>query len=126
MPVGKANIEDGKQGVFVNSENALGEMIGKLLGCSRTRQAGLRVAAARAIAGEHCHFVPLFIFAAIGNTFVVMLEIAFFQAAATGMVGPSLGRAPADIAVAGTFTSYGVGNDRRAHGERRKWAHGDH
>lgn len=125
MPVGEATFENCEQGVFANAGYVIVELIRKLLGFFSSPQAWLAVAATWAIAAEHSYFMPLLILAAFRNTLRIVLEVTFFQEAAAGMAGSPLGGTPADIAVAGTFSRYGVGNNRRAHGERRKRAHGD-
>jgi len=82
----------------------------------------LSVAAAWAIAAEHRHFVPLLIFAAFRNALPIMLVFLFLKKAATGMVGPPLGRTAADVAVAGAFPGHCMGYFQRFERQRRERA----
>ena len=76
--------------IFMKSNYHFCEAIWQLLGIFRTRQAGHLIVTAWAVAGEHRHFVRLFIFAAVGDVSVVMLVFLFHKATA-GVVGAFLG-----------------------------------
>jgi hypothetical protein len=110
--------------IFSKRDNSFCKAIRQYLGFFRTQQAGELVASAGAIAGQHRHFVPLFIFAALGDVSLIMLVFLFHKATAC-MVGPPLRRTAADVAVAGTFPGDGMGHSRRFKRQRRKGTHKD-
>ena len=89
--------------VFGKRDNSFCKAIRKLLGIFRTQQTGKLVASAGAIAGEHRHFVPLFIFAAFRKVFLVVLMFQFFIQQQQVWLALPFRRTAADVAVAGAF-----------------------
>jgi hypothetical protein len=91
VTVSQAILMERSKRIFMKSKNHFSEAIGQLLGIFHTKHAGHLIATAWAIDGEQRHFVPLFVFAALGYALQVISTFLFLQAAATGMIGPPLG-----------------------------------
>ncbi len=113
---GCCNVLFGEQG------NVRAEVIGELFPVV-VPEAGLRIAATGATAGQNFCAGLLLIPAAIGYVVRGLFALQFPLPAAAGMIGSPFRRAAADVAIADALSGNGMRHQRRSLGERRKGAH---